>query len=398
VGREIRADALAVECGVPVARVLELLVELGQVQNRRVSQHVPERLARLVRQQLAGPVPRPAAERAPDRAVFEQAMSAAGVVPLGREPARPARPAVPRAAAPALRVAPVQAPVPPGESAVGAPGGAAGEEDPRLVAALARCATLEARVEDLEARRQDARRAGLLELEAARSALLGAEELAARLSAARAGGPGEQRVVDLLVRRGLLGVDEGWSALRTLAAAHLLDGALPFLTSVDGARLERVLADRLCLCCGREDCGRPEGVELIVVPPQRCELCGGEDVVALCRRFSDACLLAGINRVLFVGGRRWAAPWFGARLHRRVELRCWPQDLSPRSEIVEIDLAWAQFVVLRDDGRLGEELAACARAGLPRACVSAPGTSTGQVVAVATALVEQIDPASLLGI
>lgn len=408
--REIRVDALAVECGVPVARVMELLHELGQVRIRRVNQHIPEALAQQVRRRVgaaAAPVAAPAmASHEVD--LFAQAMSAAGVRPLAgdQKALRGSRPkpakAVPSVPAPAASaVLPLPATEPSTAAAAeSAPAAITPASDVRLQDALARCAALEGQLAEEVARREaldQVRHGELLELAALREAHAAAEGLAQRLAGHAASAPGQRAVVEVLQRRGLIGLDEANIALRGLLAAHLLDGFLPFLVTPDSERLGRTLDERLCLCCCQDGCGLPAGVERVAVPAARCELCGGAEIGPLFRRLSDACLLAGLTRILFVGGRRWASAWLEGRLDRRVTLRAWSGDIPAQAEVVQSDLSWAEFAILWDAQPLGEELAAAVQARLPRATRRVRGSSIGAVLDAAIQEIEALDPASLLG-
>jgi hypothetical protein len=407
--REVRVDTLAVECGVPVAQVMELLVELGQPRVRRVSQHISEDLARLVRQRIGGAAAAtsvPSGVAHEEVALFAQAMHAAGVRPLARESkpprSRSACPTPVAGAASAPRASSTTTAPPPLELPDPAPPilAPAASTDTAQAQTQARIAALEAQLADEASRREAleaARRRDLLELAALRDAQCHAAALAERLAEHAAVAPRQRTVLGVLQRRGLVGLDEANIGLRNLLAAHLLDSSLPFLVTPDFERLERTLDERLCLCCGRQDCGLPTGVERVTVPTSRCELCGGADLGALFRRFSDACLLVGLTRILLVGGRRWSSAWLEGRLDRRVTLRAWPQDISPQAEVVESDLAWAELAFLWDSPPLGEELAATVLRRLPRAVRRVSGGSAGAALEAAILELEALDPASLLG-
>ena len=392
--RDVRIDALAVECGLAPAALLCMLEDLGHREYSRASQRLPESIAGELRQRCAGSTVRPEPGAENERSLFEQAMSAAGVRPLAAAPAgrasgRPSRiqPSVgPTPAAGALRTVPD--PPPARDPAAEALGALRAERD----ALAAQVAGLELRLREvlgaLEELRTGERQAVLL----AESRSTGTPPP----TGAERSGP-HARLLDLLQARGLRGADEAGLALRKLLGAHLLDASLPTWSCADAPRIARVLGERLCLCCGQEGCGQPEGVEPIPVPVQRCELCGGQDPRRVFRRLSDACLLCGVNRLLLVGGRRWQQSWFEGRLDRRVVCRSWPGELACGSELVDLDLGWAQLALVWEDAGTSPALAALVRERLQRACLPLGGGSAGAFLAAAVEAVEALDPSCLAG-
>jgi hypothetical protein len=448
--RQIRIDALAEQCGVAPREILRVLIELGEFRYTRFNQQLNDDLAQQVRATLspAEPAERRSTPEPEVGDLFARAMNAAGVQPLGGrdgkpsakkrakpgkkprsraastpapEPAPPAAPAPEPAppAAPAPEPQAVPAPEPPVAPAPEPPvapelPAALQAEPPALSEAEPTAspaelaptepegprdpASLEALQAELTAMR-DEREALLREQRLLRSELAEAgvrcdelQELATQLSSSSGEGLPGQGLMDLMRGRGLVGVDEVGFTLRALLSAHLLDSSLPLLRSLDGGRLERLLRDRLCLCCGAEGCGSPAGVELVRVPARRCELCGGRDLPRAHDRFSDACLLSGITRVLLVGGQRWQHHWIEAGLHRRLELRCWAAGPGLDASSLAADLRWAQ-IALR--WKSGPTPAWDATVETAAARLELEAGSAGELMGRAVEAIEGLDPADL---
>ncbi len=432
--RQIRIDALAAECSVAPREVLRVLIDLGQFRYTRFNQQLSEDLAQQVRDALKPAAPkRGGAPSNSEEDLFAMAMSAAGVQPLdaragkpagsarrtakkkARPPGKASQAAPPPGApparepdaspAPVAEPGPVAAPAAVSSSVAAAPEGApppppAPPPDPAEQASTA-VAALEAELSDLRAAHAALAAehrhalAGHAEAEARCHELQLLADTLASGDLAIEGAP-STGLLELLQARGLRGLDEAGFALRALLAGHLLDSSLPYLRSLDAPRLARVLTERLCLCCGREACGRPEAVEQVLVPLQRCELCGGCDLPRVHQAYSDACLLSGINRVLLVGGRRWHHGWHEAGLDRRVKVRLWAgaQPLVERN--LDEDLTWAQLVLLWDDGALGPQLAAAVERRRERGLLRVAGGSMGEILEQAVSLIEAMDPAELV--
>lgn len=425
--RQIRIDALASECGVAPREVLRVLIELGQFRYTRFNQQLAEDLAQQVRDALGPAAPEPAASSSTGGGIdlFAQAMSAAGVKPLDRRSgksasaakrtskkkaharARGSKARAVQAPPPAAKPAPPPepAPEPPTEPALepavrsepaakaSPPTAPPAPSEDGQAAALA---DLHLQLEQLQ------REHGALLTEhhqaLAREAALEVRTgelraLSERLSEAPEGAVGAG-LLDLLQARGLRGLDEAGFALRALLAAHLLDSSLPFLRSLDAERLQRILGERLCLCCGRPECGRPEGAEVVKVPLERCELCGGRELPRAHQAFSDACLLTGINRVLLVGGRRWHHAWHEAGRDRRVQARLWAGSQPLVERTLAEDLTWAQVVLVWDDGALSEGLAAAVQRR-ERGVLRLAAGSVGEMLGQAVSGIEGLDPAEL---
>ncbi len=411
--RQIRIDALASDCGVAPREVLRVLIELGQFRYTRFNQQINEELAQQVRARLEPAEPSATAAPSAEEDLFAQAMRAAGVQRLDGRGQRttgkskrtssrkhPVETAAPDRTAP-VEVDPLEvATQPVTEPRVDEPSAtppvpaipAPSEPEPLE----ARCRQLEADLAALQARhgRLEAEHLDTLplleRLRAERDELQAVSEAAANGTNLEGAG-----VLALLQQRGLRGVDEAGFALRALLSAHLLDSSLPLMRTLDGGRLERVLTERLCLCCGRDECGQPEGVETVTVTVQRCELCGGRDLPRIHRLLSDACLLSGITRVTWIGGRRWHHAWIEAGADRRVQLRLRSAVQAVAPDVLAGDLDWAQLVVLWDDGALHPELAAGVRQHQPRALVEVQAASAGLAMGAAVERVERLDPSEL---
>jgi hypothetical protein len=422
--RQIRIDALATECGVAPREVLKALIELGHFRYTRFNQQITEDLAQQVRSVLGPPEP-PAGAAAGQPAevdLFAQAMRAAGVERLdgrgggvkskGRSRAAPkSRPkpharAQRKASPPPTPDSDTPTPAPEPSGAESAPSESAAAEEPALSGPPADAApvtpvggepagleALEAQLTELREQRErlmvDLRALGQ-ERDRLRQEL--DELVASNQQRSIEGGEHGEIVLELLQQRGLRGLDEAGLALRVLLGAHLLDGTLPTLRTPDGARLRRLLSERLCLCCGAEACGTPEGAEAVRVPAQRCELCGGEDLPRIHHRFSDACLLSGVTRVLVLGGRRWQHRWIEQGADRRLQLRLRGGAQMPPAEAMRDDLAWAQLVLLWDDGALHPVLP---EAVAGSTTVTTDAGQTGSMMAQAVDLIEGLDPSEL---
>ena len=423
--RQIRIDALATECGVAPREVLRVLIELGHFRYTRFNQQLTEDLAGQVRARLRPPddAAPPRSAPASEEALFARAMSAAGVQPLDARAAQLAPSARRKKAKPGSRAgrkppkpvpAPAPAPVPVAVEEQAPPSPAPVEVpavvpvavsepqlDPQLVQASVRCRELELRLAQLEEQTDKLREQQLqdsLQAEALRAERDELQGVAARLVAAA--GVGDARVSNegllaLLQERGLRGLDEAGFALRALLAAHLLDSSLPLLLALDGGRVRRVLAERLCLCCQSENCGIPLGVETVRVPAERCELCGGNELPRIHHSFSDACLLSGITRVMLVGGRRWHHAWIEASSDRRLQLRLRSGSLAALAATLEGDLAWAQLVVVWDDGLTSADLIAAIEQRRSRALVRLGAGSMAQLMRAAAAQIAQLEPSEL---
>ncbi len=387
---QISIERLAQDLGTSSRDLLLQLERMGFGRFRSARQTLPAAVARQVSQSLVLQEP-PAAVPAATNA-FEQAMAAAGVTPLqsrGSNLAGP--PQAGRVAAP-VRVAQEQAQQEP-DPAAAARDEAPSAPDPteilkgRLVEQQEQVRALESEKASLQ------ERLALLRLEKgelASSLLRHRQERIGEDERALQGVPGSRSLLGVLAERGLRGVDEASLALRALLESHLIDPSLPYLDLRDHRRLGRLLGDRLCLLCGSADCAAPQGATLVRVPASRCELCGGEDLRAVFERFSDACLLGGLTRVVLVGGRAWMGSWMRERVDRRVALRCVAGDRCLAAEQASAEVEWAQLLVLWDDGKtLVEVKSAFGSGACPRVRICSP--TAGGALRHATEAIEALD-------
>ncbi|MFM2162952.1 MAG: hypothetical protein RLZZ383_2464 [Pseudomonadota bacterium] len=161
--------------------------------------------------------------------------------------------------------------------------------------------------------------ASLGEALAAERAALDAERAALTALADRARGHGGIELATLLVERGLRGVDEQERALGALAASRTLRDVLPSLRVTRVEDVRRVLAERLVLV----DASAPEagGIGGVAVAPERAEIPPPALLAQRLSQLSERLLLAGLRRVVLVGGRPTWHRLVRDGLDPRVELR-----------------------------------------------------------------------------
>lgn len=136
------------------------------------------------------------------------------------------------------------------------------------------------------------------------------------------------RVVRLLQERGFVdrAQQENWlSALVGSGKGHLL---LAQFESVNEASFARFLDGCVYLHCGRGDCVGPTHLVPVVVAQDRCELCGGAELVDWAENLSNHLLLAGIRKLYFRSQRLALLRWFSSTLDKRIEVRVAPVDLQ----------------------------------------------------------------------
>ncbi|MBN1337499.1 MAG: hypothetical protein JXB39_16220, partial [Deltaproteobacteria bacterium] len=199
------------------------------------------------------------------------------------------------------------------------------------------------------------------------------------------------RILSILEDRGLKGPDEASHALAVLLEQHVLDPVLPWVNVADAGRVGRRIFDRLGLSCMGPDCHLPGG-PVVEVPPARCDVCGGESIRLGLRRFSDACLLSGITRILWVGGRARVLQRLVEGVDPRLSLRVQPGALPVAPPRTDED--WARIVIVWDDGDLSSE-AATAGMARPLARVSCSGRALALACLAAAERIEALDPESL---
>jgi hypothetical protein len=235
--------------------------------------------------------------------------AAAAPTPVARPPDKPSAGGLARAAQPAVtpqgRAAPPAAPqASPLERALGE---AQVERD-----------ALRAQLAAVSADR-DAARAELValraELEQSRKGQESAEKHAAgvdrrvallegELKAARAGtaSPNRARLGDALQQRGLNPRTEADMFLRAVADARLGEKLVEQLLTEDKDELVDFLIEDVALNGGCPACPRPTGRAIVDVPRQRCDVCSGSDIQRTVKDFVQTALLAGMTKVVVVGG------------------------------------------------------------------------------------------------
>jgi hypothetical protein len=376
----IRVRKLAKELDHSPAEVVGLLHALGHTRYRTTEDQVPDALLPQLRSALrrgVKPVPVRVEERAtevvPPPAQHDlMAALVPGVIPVGapRGPgSRAAAPAMPASTGPSGGVARAAAPVV--SSASVAVGGAG--EDVRARAAEREAlrherAALDAERAAFDAERQaiDAERNILvaerraltddrLQLvdDRARVAVdrtaIAAERAAAAARRETALGTS---LVELLVRRGLVGPDEQERALASLATTRHLRSILPALRTTDPESVERLLADRVVLSA--EPTTLP-GAAVLVVDADRAELPPAETLGRELSAVSEQLMLQGLRRVTVVGGpARWHK-LLREGIDDRVELRFRAAGVRGRAD-AEADVTRTDVVVLwatpvQEDGR-----------------------------------------------
>lgn len=159
--------------------------------------------------------------------------------------------------------------------------------------------------------------------------------------------PPPRSVRDAFEARGLVGDTESDLLLRALGEAREGGAFISMLQAADADTLAAFLDDRVALLCGNPQCPVPPGRAVLTVPPARCDVCGGSDVRRAVRRFQDAALLAGLSRIVIVGG----SPQYHRQLRTlltdpRIKLSLVPGDHRRTSRQVRADEAGADLVIL----------------------------------------------------
>ena len=104
-----------------------------------------------------------------------------------------------------------------------------------------------------------------------------------------------------------LWTERGLDPTEVLSAMTLLAGKQPqalfdATMTADPRPLALLLNDRLALVCGAPACQPPGETLAVLVPAERCELCGGSDLRLAYRAFAQALLQARLPSVTFIGG------------------------------------------------------------------------------------------------
>jgi len=124
----------------------------------------------------------------------------------------------------------------------------------------------------------------------------------------------------LFEARGVRGQDETVAAITALAGSRRLDAVLRELAAPRPKRLAAALQDHLLLHCGQADCHALAGRAVVVVPRDRCEVCGGHGLTGPLERFSDALLLHGWTRVGLQGGKAVLLRLLEEHVDRRIQV------------------------------------------------------------------------------
>jgi hypothetical protein len=141
----------------------------------------------------------------------------------------------------------------------------------------------------------------LAEVLASERAALDAERASVSTLAERARGQAGTDLVALLVERGLRGVDEQERALGALASSKSLRDVLPALKVVRVDEVRKVLRDRLVLV--EPSVADPTAVGGVAVAPERAEIPAPAILAQRLSQLSERLLLAGLRRVVVVGGK-----------------------------------------------------------------------------------------------
>ena len=114
--------------------------------------------------------------------------------------------------------------------------------------------------------------------------------------------PASPRLLDVLEKRGVEGIDEASFLIRGLLASRQLDGLISVLQAEDPESLLSWLDDRVALLCEAHSDMLPSGRAGLTVPARRCEVCGGSELKRSIRDFVDGLLVNGMTRVSIIGG------------------------------------------------------------------------------------------------
>ena len=253
---------------------------------------------------------------------------------LTTKPIPPASPA--RLPPPAeLRLAEAEAALRTTTEALAAQTAALAAQTAALHAAQAQLAAADAKLREVEGHRQSvhqALQARTAELEAVKSGALGEQEAS---------------FTALLKDRGLAPSTESDLFLRAIADAHLGAKLVGLLSTHERSALQAFLDDHLALRGGCPTCPDPAGRALMRVVRGRCDLCEGSDMRRRAADLTEALLLAGHNRVVFVGG----SPAYYTQLDkllsdRRLRITKVPNGRNIRKEDAKSHLQNSHLIVI----------------------------------------------------
>lgn len=162
--------------------------------------------------------------------------------------------------------------------------------------------------------------------------------------------------IDDLLRSLGLSADAASRARGVLEAAGITN---PRKVRISAAKVERARAvvdaafARLCRECGpRTDAG---GREVVEVPPAACARCGGSRNDRALGELAEACRVAGIRRLVVVGGSPDIRRELGA-LAGSLELRLVDGTRRRTRAEAQRDLDWADLVVVGGSSELGHKV------------------------------------------
>jgi multidrug efflux pump subunit AcrA (membrane-fusion protein) len=211
-----------------------------------------------------------------------------------------------------------------------------------------------------EARAADAERAAQVAEQRAAAAERARDELAAALAAAEdalgraeadrdralvAPPPGTETLRSLCERRGLLGEDEVGAVLRAFLDAHRV-GELARLRLAEPDRVEELLWERVLLLAEGEEA--PVGVVAVRVPPDRSEGRQASANRSAMSRFSTACLVHNVKRVVVVGGSPAYHRTLREGVDPRIDLRLVPGNRRgsvPQVPGADLVIIWASTIL-----------------------------------------------------
>jgi hypothetical protein len=176
-----------------------------------------------------------------------------------------------------------------------------------------------------------------------------------RLRGDEAPAPQLESVLEL---RGVKGPDEAAFLIRGLLETRQLRGLLEQLQAEDPESLRAWLEDRVALVCEAHRELAPTGRAPLLVPPRRCEACGGTDIKRAIRLFIDAALINGMTRLTIVGGAAKHHRMLRELVeHRALRLQLAPNLASRTPSQIRSDLENSDAVIVWTRGELSEHVA-----------------------------------------
>ncbi len=424
---KLRVRKLAKRLGCTPKQVLDVLHQLGEIRYRSQSDMLPPELTARVERalELAGLAAPPKPKRVPEPKAPEgppppppmprhlrearAAAAAAAASPAPPSEAAPEPPAPPEASPPEVEPAPVEpaaaAPAPaepvsaepapePAPEVVDepvapepTPAEPTPEELAEQVAQLAgQLKELEATLETVRKEAADAKALQQIAIDRLLPSEMRVHELQEELKASRAQG---QEEVDLLQQRlnqaeaalqtvtvaevaptlqpgGLRSPDEIGRLFAVLLGSEWAERTLEHLRLLQGDRLRRLVEQKIVLHCGDPTHTLPEGrLGLRVTPPNRCQICGGRELVAAAEGLVLKCRPRNIRRMLLVGGDAMDAAELGRALSGRVDVIWVSPNATPTPAEVEQQIEQHHLAVLWTGGG-ATHLVAQRYAGQPR--------------------------------